>query len=128
MSKSFVVKCGIYPFDVLVSVAQTDAALRRALHVRGVDSGFEDAFTMSETVDARFLMDESGKSLIRFKHVLDDHARMQSVIAHESLHATHHILNRVGISLVPESEEAFTYLLGYLVEQINKRIYEYTAV
>lgn len=46
----------------------------------------------------------------------------QGVIAHECFHATAYILDYVGINLAGESEEAYSYLLGYLVEEVNKLI------
>lgn len=46
----------------------------------------------------------------------------QGTIAHECLHATFYILDYVGMSLDAGSEEAYTYLLGYLVGEVNKLI------
>jgi hypothetical protein len=45
-----------------------------------------------------------------------------SIIAHEMLHACVAILNGRGLNLTPNSEEAYTYLLEYLVEQTHKRL------
>lgn len=45
------------------------------------------------------------------------------LVAHESLHLTHYILNRAGLTLKPESEEAFTYLQGKIIKDILKEIY-----
>lgn len=55
---------------------------------------------------------------IWFKHV-KPHV---STVAHESLHATYHILNSCGMKLNTESEEAFAYHLGWLVENIVKEL------
>ena len=40
-----------------------------------------------------------------------------NVVAHELLHATIHILKNSGVKLNEGSEETYTYLLGYLIEQ-----------
>ena len=45
------------------------------------------------------------------------------IIVHECLHLTHYILRRAGVILSKESEEAFTYLQGYLVRQILDKMY-----
>lgn len=45
-----------------------------------------------------------------------------SLIAHECFHATRYILEYVGITLEESSEEAFAYLLGYLVEEVDKLV------
>lgn len=41
-----------------------------------------------------------------------------STIAHECLHATFDILSDAGMALSNDSEEAYTYLLGHLVDQV----------
>lgn len=43
-------------------------------------------------------------------------------IAHECLHATNHILHWVGDRPTFEDDEPQAYLLGYLVEQVTKRL------
>lgn len=48
-----------------------------------------------------------------------------SLIAHECLHATCYILDYVGIKLTEESEEAYTYLVGYLIDEVYKLIDRY---
>ena len=45
------------------------------------------------------------------------------LVAHESLHLTHYILNRAGLTLTPESEEAYTYLQAQIIRDILKEIY-----
>ena len=45
------------------------------------------------------------------------HGEVANVVAHELLHATIHILKHANMRLNEGSEEAYTYLLGYLVEQ-----------
>ena len=54
----------------------------------------------------------------------EDFAKTSGVVAHECLHVVYHIMERVGINFfMNESDEAFTYLLGYLVENILKVMY-----
>lgn len=42
------------------------------------------------------------------------------VVAHEALHATAFILEDSGINFCEETEEAYAYLLGYIVGEIHK--------
>jgi hypothetical protein len=44
-------------------------------------------------------------------------------VVHESLHLTHYILQRAGLTLTQESEEAFTYLTEKTTENILEKIY-----
>lgn len=47
-------------------------------------------------------------------------------ICHEMFHATAHILGTRGMALSPSSEEAYAYMIGFLVgethSQLNKRM------
>lgn len=44
------------------------------------------------------------------------------LVSHECLHATCYIMDYVGIPLTEHSEEAYTYLLSYLVDEVYKVI------
>lgn len=44
------------------------------------------------------------------------------LVSHECLHATCYILDFVQLPLTEASEEAYTYLLGYLVDEVYKLI------
>lgn len=47
------------------------------------------------------------------------------VMSHEALHAALEILDYVGIPLGEDSEEAYTYLLGHIVDTIVYNVFEY---
>lgn len=67
---------------------------------------------MGETTEALTVCDRSGLVFI----LLSEKA-CHSIVAHEMLHATFYILDSRGIKLNDSSEEAFTYLLGYLMKE-----------
>lgn len=46
-----------------------------------------------------------------------------SVVSHEALHLTSYVLRRAGVELTEESEEAFTYLHGDIMEKIFDKIF-----
>ncbi len=48
--------------------------------------------------------------------------RRLSTIVHESAHASFAVLEQAGLKLCDQSEEAFTYHLDWLVEQIEEGI------
>jgi hypothetical protein len=54
----------------------------------------------------------------------DSISSLTSTVAHEALHATCDIMRYVGIPLTPASEEAYTYLMDYMVENIIWNILE----
>lgn len=44
-------------------------------------------------------------------------------VAHETMHLTHYIARKVGLTLCKESEEAYTYLQGHVMTQILRKMY-----
>ncbi len=46
---------------------------------------------------------------------------LQALLAHECMHCVFSILRNAGVEFTDGGEEAYTYLLGYLVEEINVR-------
>lgn len=50
--------------------------------------------------------------------------RLPQFIAHECLHATFWAMDVRGVELSMSSEETFTYMLGFLVEEVTKYLNE----
>jgi hypothetical protein len=46
------------------------------------------------------------------------------VIAHEVMHAVHEILTTIGMKLSNDSEEAYAYLTGWLIDKVYKVVSE----
>lgn len=69
------------------------------------------------------LWNELPKGYIMMLSHCDSWIDTVALVAHESLHLTHYILNRAGLTLKPESEEAFTYLQAQIIKDILKEIY-----
>lgn len=46
------------------------------------------------------------------------------IIAHEALHITGFIMNKVGLLYHPDNDEAFTYMLEWVVDEIHKFLKE----
>lgn len=55
-----------------------------------------------------------GHIVMRFK----DKKPRGEVIAHECLHATSRIMKHVGIEMADESEEAWSYMIGFLYNEV----------
>jgi hypothetical protein len=54
----------------------------------------------------------------------DSYVSTTGSIVHESLHLVHYVLRRARLELTEESEEAYTYLLTDIVEEIIGNIWE----
>lgn len=54
-----------------------------------------------------------------------DDIDINSIIAHELFHGTCEILNNAGIKLSKETEEVYAYLLGFFINEFNKKVKKY---
>lgn len=121
MKKSyyFIITLDIYPFDIMVSVEEKDKVLLERLKGLSVstDEEFGDAEFLDEMTNARSIMFSSGQTVIRLKN--RPKYEMIPIISHEAFHATTFIMERIGMELKNQvSDEAYAYLLAYIVKEI----------
>lgn len=122
MKKSFIVKLKIYPFDVLVSIGQSDKELEKTLNSLGVFNDFENLI-MSETTRGRTAVLKSNQTVIRLKFDKNKNAFI-SLISHEIFHAVTFILYKIGMEFdINKSDEGYAYLIEYLTKQILDEVY-----
>jgi hypothetical protein len=115
---SFLVKYAIYPFDVLVSISQTDDEVIKLLKKKLPDDQHYEIPTVFENNSiARTIMFSGGQTFMRFN------ARPgYGLIAHEVFHAAHFLFDKINIKLSNDSDEAWTYLIQYLTYSITSKI------
>lgn len=115
------VRCGIYPFDVVFSLGESDESFRR--YMRRLKVSEEDIKTMTVTArrNGHTGMTDTGAIMVRTWSIPNTPHRC-GVLAHEIFHAAHFILDRVGMRLSMDSDEAFAYLIGYLTERVYDRV------
>lgn len=117
-SLNFVIPLQVYPFDVMVSMGQTEDQLKRSL--KKYNLTYSEGMKLAGT--GKYLINDTNQSLIRTLRVPrfpEDYATLQ----HEIFHAVTYVLDRMGMKLVlRKSDEAYSYLVGYLTEQIYKRL------
>lgn len=120
-SKYFLIKLDVYPFHILVSIDQTDEQLKKVMRTLKVAKEMIDEMpTMSTTSKGSTLMLPANQTIIRLK-TLPNKYEFMAIVAHEALHATSFILNKVGIPFDQEnSEEAYTYLMQHICYEIFK--------
>lgn len=122
-SQNFIIPLVIYPFDVMVSIEETDAELSKKLQKYITDpKGIGELMNLSSTTQGRCVMLECNQTVIRLKRQLYAH-QTYATAAHEIFHATSFILNRIGMKMeIGISDEAYAYLIGYLTKEIFKRL------
>lgn len=117
-SVNFIVPLVVYPFDVMVSFGQTDDELKKSLSKVGGE--WDD--TMECIGEGRFCMNGKNQSLIRLKNYPTTCEQYGS-LQHEIFHAVTRILDRTGLKFkLFISDEAYSYLIGYLTTEIYKKI------
>lgn len=113
---NIVFNLGVYPFDLMVSFGESDKKLLKRLEKYGIkEEEFEGSNGKEYTGNYR--MFENGQSLIRMPKIPKTPFE-HGVLSHEILHCVFAVMESVGIEYHPKSEEAFTYLQGYITQKI----------
>lgn len=120
-SYNFIIPLVIYPFDMMVSLGEPDDVLISKLKKAGVDVGDANIKSHSTTNRGRCVIFESGQTLIRMFQ-LKNTPEWYGFLQHEVFHAVEFIMERIGMRLTIDSDEAYAYLIGYLTTEIYKRI------
>lgn len=126
-SINFLVSLEVYPFDIMVSMGQTDTQLRQSLNkYRWPDNSIkeieEDVMGMSNTVQGRTMMLSCNRTILRMAEIPFS-TRDYGYLSHEIFHAVSFILDRVGIKFeLCKSDEAYAYLISYVTEKIYDRL------
>lgn len=107
----------IYKTSVYCYVGETDESVK-SHYSRIVGKGDPDINNMvlDDNADARCLLHRSRLCFILFK----EHPTVESVV-HEMSHVVFFTLRECGLQPCWESEEAYTYLLGYLTKEFYRK-------
>lgn len=121
----FVIQYHIYPFNLVVSVNQSKEELAKSL-VKSFKHGTVEEYLsgpLSNEYGARTLMFDCGGTLIHFPELCEC-SHCNGLIAHEVFHAVEFLFDKIELKHSMEfSSEAFAYLIGYIVEEIHKKLY-----
>ena len=117
----FKITIRIYRTNLFVSVGQTYEDLLTSLKKNRVKIP-KDLSPIPETASARTVHFDDGTNLIEVPEVDFDSLDFFESFSHEILHVVFDILNKRGFVLSIESEEAYTYLMGYLTKAVMLKI------
>lgn len=130
-NKGFSIPLGIYPFTIFISFGSLDnfkkLFIKDEYMNKITEEGYNDIifhFNNEDDYTAKTLQLNNGNILIHFKHLHfpNSNGYIVNTIAHESLHAVEMVLNRIGMKLNSKTDEAYCYLLGWIVEKIMEEI------
>ena len=117
---NFVIDMHIYPFDLMVSVNQTDKELTTALKRKGVTEHVPALIAYGAVNNpAKYAFwNKDSMFLIRMKE-LPTTPMQFGMLAHEVSHVVTWALEELGFKLKASSSgEAYAYLTGFLTEKI----------
>jgi hypothetical protein len=128
-SLNFVIPLVIYPFDIMVSIGETDEAFQKAIRRHMPPNCLKDLETdpgilnLGNTTDGRTINFSTGhQTVIRLKH-WPDVVRWQGILSHEVFHACSFVLWRMGIPLeIEKTDEVYAYLIDHVNTDIYKRL------
>jgi hypothetical protein len=110
-----IIPLDVYGHDIVVSIGQTDEDLYEEIKENLSKKDFDKHVANQKAIATTHKL-RSGCILIRFKDDIDN----PGIVAHEAFHAIVYLFKKIGIDFVYESEEAYTYALEYLTNQILK--------
>lgn len=124
-SKNFIIPCVIYPFNLMVSINESDDQFANSI-LKKYDAKILDDIQKQERINQNGLTyiyssADLMVSIIKINNFQND-AIGKGTLAHEIFHATEFILRVCGFTLNNNSHEAYAYLLGYLTEQVYGKI------
>lgn len=123
MKQNFIIDLGFIPFDIMVSINESDDELMmQLLEYNNKKDECSDLMNLGELTTGRCVMLPSGQTVIRLK-MQSDTNKLIGVIAHESFHASSFVLEKIGVPLeIMVSDEIFGYMTGFIVYEICKKI------
>lgn len=121
-SNYFTIPLVVYPFQIIVSINETDDQLWKKLNKLGVDAEeFTKCVFADEASVGSAILFPNSIGLIRLRAKPTSPAT-KGCLAHEIFHIVVFVMNEVGMTLSTESDEAYAYLTGYLTTEIYKKL------
>lgn len=117
---SIIVQAHPYPFQVLFCFNCDDKYVANKLKRLGVVDEDSTIHNFDGKEAGRFVIWYAGINVAMVRLCWHpNNARMMAVLAHEIFHVVVSIMDHVGVKLnLEDSQEAYAYLTGYLMEEV----------
>lgn len=110
-----IIPIDVYGHDIAISIGQSDDDLYEEIKENVSKKEFKQHMAKQTAIATTHKL-STGSILIRFKDNINNHG----IVAHEAFHAIVFLFKKIGIQFCYESEEAYTYALEYLTNEILK--------
>jgi hypothetical protein len=108
----------IYGSFLVVSVNQSRKEINSSYNVNVSKDQYIEKDSLARTIKTH-----QGSTLLMIKYLKgQDKAKLAGTIAHECFHCAMFILDRAGLTVNWNSDEAYAYLISFLTEKITKFI------
>jgi hypothetical protein len=122
-SLNFKIQLEMYPFTVYFSAGESDKAIQRRFKKEDLNEYEIDLLNFKPGVNGRAVLYPGvNLAVMRLKSFAPTEPGFYSALHHELTHLVHFILNEIGMRLSDDSDEAYTYLTGYLTKKIYEKI------
>ena len=113
----------IYPFQVLVSIGESDQEFLNLLEIHEISDVSNDVVTLEkyEPGEGRTELINNCQIIIRLNFNPSSPEDL-SIVPHEVLHAVGFICNELNIPFNDDTEEVYAYLLEFYTKEIFKLI------
>lgn len=113
----------MYPFTVLFSAGETDDVVKKRLLEKEVNEDHIELLNFKPGVNGRAVLYPGiNIAVMRLKSFSPKEPDFYAGLHHELTHLVHFILNEIGMRLSDDSDEAYTYLTGYLTKKIYEQL------
>jgi hypothetical protein len=116
--KPFIVDWKIYPYDTVVFLGQSEEEVEKWLEKR-INPYQEEKDFLKMYGDGRTVMLKGRQTVL---WLAKKPKKGCPILAHEIFHVVSFLMDRVGIPLTNESDEAYAYAISYLTQEINKKL------
>ena len=126
---NFIIPLVVYPFDILVSIGEGDAAFKKSIRKHLPPDCLKDLesdngiLSLGITEKGRTINFSTGyQTVIRLKY-FPSYPEDYGILSHEIFHACAFILWRMSINLeIEKTDEVYAYLIQYVTTEIYKKI------
>lgn len=129
MTVNRIISLVVYPFEVMVSMNQSDKSFIKSVKSYGITDISDSIFKLDENnlCRARSIMYSSGKSILRlnFTPKYNEPLRI-GLLHHEIFHIVHFIMDDINTPLTESTSEPYAYLVQHLTTEIYKILNENT--
>ncbi len=113
----------MYCRDFLIALGSTDKEIFNYLKkTRKYKLSKDEWDALEMRGDGRTIMLNNGHIILRIAEFKAKSPNWYSVLTHEAFHSVVFVLQRAGFKLDESSDEAYAYLLGWLIREILVRV------